>query len=64
MYGTFFAQDAILYYTNEEVLEILDEIQLNEHDLYDVLKMHDFEPESIGMTKEEKDKTNQKVYKI
>ena len=62
--GTFFAQDAILYYTNEEVLEILDEIQLNEHDLYDVLKMHDFEPESIGMTKEEKDKANQKVYKI
>ncbi len=62
--GTFFAQDAIEYYTNEEVLEILEEIQLNEHDLYDVLEMHDFNPESIGMTKAENGKSNQKVYKL
>ena len=62
--GTFFAQDAIEYYTNEDVLEILEEIQLNEHDLYDVLEMHDFNPESIGMTKAENGKSNQKVYKL
>ena len=62
--GTFFAKDAIEYYTNEEVLEILEEIQLNEHDLYDVLEMHDFNPESIGMTKAENGKSNQKVYKL
>lgn len=61
--GTFFAKEAIEYYENEEVLEMLEKIQLNECDLYDVLDMHDFEPESIGMTKE-KEEPKQKAYKL
>ena len=62
--GTFFAKDAIEYYDNEEVLERLTKIQLEEHDLYDVLEMHDFDPEAMGMTKKEGKETNQKVYRI
>lgn len=39
---------------------MLEKLQLGEYDLYDILDIHDFEPEAIGMTKEKKKKPSKK----
>ena len=55
MLGTFFAEDAIDNLKNENILKILEHIQLNKTELYDLIKMHRMSPEYWGFYKEDED---------